>query len=167
MKHFFTILLCVSVLFSGCSKAKYLQKHSTKAHIEFQTGSHNFGQVIFGQPAQFDFEFKNTGSDTLTINEVQSTCGCTIPRWSQDPVAPGEKGVISVSYDSQRSGDFEKGITVFSNADNSAILLVISGTVTPNPHKAILGAKTNTNNTIQIQENTELQVDESAEKIQE
>lgn len=166
MKHFLRLCLCLCILLSGCSKTKYLQKHATKAHIEFQTGSHNFGQVIFGQPAKFDFEFTNTGSDTLVINEVQSTCGCTIPQWPEDPIAPGEKGVISVSYDSQRSGDFEKGITVFSNADNSALLLVISGTVTPNPHKAILGAKPNINNTIQIEKSTELKADESAIKFE-
>ncbi|MCQ2960252.1 MAG: DUF1573 domain-containing protein [Bacteroidales bacterium] len=117
-----------------------LQKHATKAHIEFKEGRHDFGKVIFGQPAVHDFVFVNTGVDTLIINEVQSTCGCTIPKWSDEPVAPGNKGVISVSYDTHRSGEFEKGITVFSNADNSAMLLVIAGFVTPNPNKQILGA---------------------------
>ena len=47
--------------------------------------------------------------------------------------------MVEVSYDTQRSGSFEKGITVFSNADNSALLLVIRGYVTSNPHKEILG----------------------------
>lgn len=142
MKRFVSIFLifaCCLLTFS-CSRTKMLRKHATKAHIEFKDGSHNFGKVIFGQPASYGFVFTNTGVDTLIINEVQSTCGCTIPTWSQDPVAPGEKGIIEVSYDSRRSGEFEKGITVFSNADNSAMLLVISGYVTPNPHKEILGA---------------------------
>lgn len=140
MKRVCTILICVvSITVMSCSRTKMLQKRATKAHIEFKEGRHDFGKIIFGQPAEYDFVFTNTGVDTLIINEVQSTCGCTIPVWSQEPVAPGEKGVISVSYDTRRSGEFEKGITVFSNADNSALLLVISGFVTPNPHKEILG----------------------------
>ncbi|MBR5433874.1 MAG: DUF1573 domain-containing protein [Bacteroidales bacterium] len=140
MKRILAIgLIVVSVCGLSCSRTKMLQKHATKAHIAFKDVRHDFGKVIFGQPADFDFVFTNTGVDTLIINEVQSTCGCTIPTWSQEPVAPGAKGVISVSYDTRRSGEFEKGITVFSNADNSAMLLVISGFVTPNPHKEILG----------------------------
>lgn len=152
MKRFLSIVLAVMCLFLiSCSRTKLLQKHATKAHIEFREGRHDFGKVIFGQPAEHDFVFVNTGSDTLIINEVQSTCGCTIPKWSQEPVAPGEKGVIAVSYDTRRSGEFEKGITVFSNADNSALLLVIAGYVTPNPHKEILGAKTKRTDTIYVQ----------------
>lgn len=157
MKRLLPILLVVVAVFCSCSRAKYLQKHATKAHIEFNTGVHDFGKVIFGEPAKFDFVFKNTGLDTLLITEVQSTCGCTIPKWSNKPVAPGEKGLIEVSYDTRRSGEFEKGITVFSNADNSAMLLVIKGFVTPNPHKEILGRnKTNTNDTISVNQSVKV-----------
>lgn len=142
MKHLrFLVIIAVSVLGVlgvSCTPTKSMHKQ-TQAHILFKEGEHNFGNIIFGEPAQFDFEFKNIGFDTLIISEVQSTCGCTIPKWSSDPVLPGGKGVIEVSYDTQRSGAFEKGITVFSNADNSALLLVIRGYVTSNPHKEILG----------------------------
>lgn len=137
----FLVIITVSffcVLGVSCTPGKAMHKQ-TQAHILFKEGSHDFGTIIFGEPAKFDFEFKNIGFDTLIISEVQSTCGCTIPKWSSDPVLPGEKGVIEVSYDTQRSGFFEKGITVFSNADNYALLLVIRGNVTVNPHKEILG----------------------------
>jgi len=134
----FFIIIVVSFLCVSCSQGKSLHKQ-TQAHIQFKEGSHDFGNIIFGEPAKFDFEFKNIGFDTLIIEEVQSTCGCTIPKWSSDPVLPGENGVIEVSYDTRRSGYFEKGITVFSNADNYALLLVIRGYVTSNPHKEILG----------------------------
>lgn len=166
MKRLFSILLVFVVVFCSCSRAKYLQKHATKAHIEFNTGVHDFGKIIFGEPASFDFVFTNTGADTLQINEVQSTCGCTIPKWSKEPVAPGEKGLITVSYDTRRSGEFEKGITVFSNADNSALLLVIKGLVTPNPHKEILGRKRIANNidSVSVEDNDLNQIDSADEK---
>ena len=161
MKRFLFIVLIFSCVCASCSRAKYLQKHATKAHIEFKEGRHDFGNVIFGQPAKYDFVFTNTGIDTLIINEVQSTCGCTIPVWSQEPVPPKGKGVIEVSYDTRRSGPFEKGITVFSNADNSAILLVIAGYVTTNPHKAILGNSRITNDTSAVQhDEVDVQINE-------
>lgn len=132
-------ILFIAILTASCSRARMLEKNATKAHIEFKETAHNFGTIIFGQPAICSFDFVNTGSDTLVISEIQSTCGCTVPKWSREPVPPKAKGTITVSYDSQRSGEFEKGITVFSNAENSAILLVIRGSVTTNPHKFILG----------------------------
>lgn len=144
-------LLCVS-----CSRTKQLQKHATKAHIEFNKGQHDFGTIIWGDPAECEFSFVNTGADTLIINEVQTTCGCTIPQWSQEPVPPKGKGAIRVSYDSRRSGEFEKGITVFSNADNSAILLVIRGKVTSNPNKFIIGGKKDSDST-SVQKNSEVE----------
>lgn len=144
MKRVCYIVLMLCLMFSSCSKTKYLQKHSTKAHIEFKEGEHNFGQVIFGHPAEWNFEFVNTGADTLRITEVQSTCGCTVPQWPKDKIAPNEKGAIKVVYDSQRSGIFQKAVTVFSNADNSALVLVVTGEVTPNPHKIIIGGKSAT-----------------------
>lgn len=134
----FLIIIWVLFMSVSCTPGKTLRKQ-TQAHIQFKESAHDFGTIIFGKPAQYDFEFKNIGFDTLVIYEVQSTCGCTVPKWSSNPVLPGEKGVVEVSYDTQRSGSFEKGITVFSNADNSALLLVIRGYVTSNPHKEILG----------------------------
>lgn len=63
------------------------------------------------------FEFKNTGDAPLIIKEVKSTCGCTVPSWPKDPIAPGKSGKIEVKYN-MGLGPIRKTITVQSNASN-------------------------------------------------
>jgi hypothetical protein len=60
---------------------------------------------------------------------VKSTCGCTVPEWSQEPVNAGKQGRIRVSYDTHRVGAFSKTIFVYSNASNGVQQLTISGKV--------------------------------------
>jgi hypothetical protein len=60
---------------------------------------------------------------------VKSTCGCTVPEWSREPIDSGGTGSIRVSYDTHRVGAFAKTIYVYSNADNGVKRLLISGKV--------------------------------------
>ena len=70
------------------------------AEIKFDTTYHNFGSLIQGEQASFTFKFENTGTADLIINDAYSTCGCTIPTYSKEPIAPGTKGKIEVVFDS-------------------------------------------------------------------
>ena len=77
------------------------------------------------------FEFTNTGDAPLTIINVQSTCGCTVPSKPTEPILPGKKGEISVKYN-MNPGPIRKTITVESNAVNvedGRIALKIKGEV--------------------------------------
>jgi hypothetical protein len=75
-------------------------------------------------------EFTNTGTEPLIISKVYSSCGCTIPKKPEAPIAPGEKGEIQVKYDTNRVGPIRKTITVNSNATDTPIVsLKIKGTV--------------------------------------
>jgi hypothetical protein len=64
------------------------------------------------------FEFTNTGDAPLIIKNVQSTCGCTIPSFSKEPVLPGKTGKIEVKYN-MNPGPIRKSIMVESNAVNT------------------------------------------------
>jgi len=75
------------------------------------------------------FEFTNTGDAPLIISRVYSSCGCTIPKKPEEPVAPGATGVIEVKYDTKRVGPIRKTITVYSNADEATKAIKIKGTV--------------------------------------
>jgi hypothetical protein len=66
----------------------------------------------------------------LVINTVKTSCGCTDPEWPKEPVWPGEKGIIRVTYNTSIKGAFRKSITVYSNARNSPSKLFITGEVT-------------------------------------
>lgn len=98
--------------------------------IEFENLTIDYGTIAKGSDGNRLFVFTNTGSSSLTINKVTSSCGCTIPKKPSAPIAPGEKGEIQVRYDTNRTGPFRKTITVSSDAKTNAIVaLKIKGTV--------------------------------------
>lgn len=99
------------------------------AEISFDTTKHDFGAIAFNSEAEFEFIFENTGSVPLLLTHVKSTCGCTIPEWSNEPVKSGKRGTILVTYDTHRVGAFNKSIYVYSNAGNGVQRLSITGKV--------------------------------------
>ena len=102
--------------------------------IEFETTIIDYGTIENGSDGARVFKFKNTGSADLIITNVKSTCGCTIPKKPDGPIAPGESSEIIVRYDTKRTGPFRKTITVYTNQENNPIIaLKLKGTVLPAP----------------------------------
>lgn len=113
---------------------------SVWAEIIFDKHTHNYGKISYAGDGSCEFEFKNTGTGPLILNNVKSSCGCTVPDWPKNPIKPGETSVIKVQYNTRRSGSFTKGITVYSNAsENGTVRLIIKGEVAPMPDKPVLG----------------------------
>lgn len=104
-----------------------------KSKITFEKTTHDYGSFVESDGSQaFDFVFTNEGTVPLVLTNVRASCGCTTPKWTREPVAPGAKGTIKVSYDPKnRPGSFTKTITVNSNAENSTVMLKITGNVKP------------------------------------
>jgi len=108
----------------------YTQQSSPQ--IEFETTTIDYGVIQNGSDGERVFSFKNTGTANLIITNIRSSCGCTIPKKPESPIAPGEASKIIVSYDTKRIGPFKKTITVSTNQKNSPdIALKIEGTVMP------------------------------------
>lgn len=130
MKIKVAVLLAVVLLLPFVNRA---QVSTAKARIAFEKIQHNFGTFKEEAGVQtVSFNFKNEGAVPLIINNVQASCGCTTPEWTRQPVAPGAKGLIKVSYDPRnRPGVFNKTIRVSSNAENADVVLTILGDVTP------------------------------------
>lgn len=125
---FFFLLIILTITWDSCKTGS--GKGSVgDAGIAFDTISHDFGEIPFSEEAEFEFIFSNTGTIPLLVTHVKSTCGCTIPTWSKEPVAGGAKGSIRVSYDTYRVGTFNKSIYVYSNAANGVQRLTIRGKV--------------------------------------
>ncbi|MES2701078.1 MAG: DUF1573 domain-containing protein [Bacteroidota bacterium] len=102
--------------------------------FKFKEETHDYGEVMEGPIAECDFEFKNTGKKPIVINEAHGSCGCTVPKWPQEPIMPGKKGIIHVAYTTQgRQGPISKDITINSNAQQSPMVLHIKGNVKPKP----------------------------------
>lgn len=104
-----------------------------KAEIAFTDTLHYFGIFSEDDGEQIcDFVFENTGKIPLFIHEIKTSCGCTVPAYSREPVLPGKQGKITITYHPKgRPGKFDKSIWVKSNASLSGLTLKISGEVTP------------------------------------
>lgn len=100
------------------------------APVSWQTATtHDFGDIRHGEPVRVDFHFRNEGPDSLYIDNVRTSCGCTVPEWRDQPVPPDSIGTISVEYDAADSGYFEKRIKVYFNGYRRAERLLIEGYV--------------------------------------
>lgn len=103
--------------------------------VKFSESSFDFGKIPQGKPVTHIFYIENTGKDSLKINNVQASCGCTTPEWSNAPVAPGGKTQLKVGYNSASEGIFEKVITVYyNNGDTKQI--TIKGNVWKTPDQS-------------------------------
>lgn len=124
MKKYSLILICLALSFVAIAQ---------KAVITFEEKTFDFGKVNEEDgKITHVFDFVNKGNSPLVINRVQASCGCTTPTWTKEPIEPGKKGSISVTYNPQgRPGAFTKSITVYSNASEDQFILTIHGEVIP------------------------------------
>lgn len=111
--------------------------------INVDKETHDYGQVTYAGDGQCTFKITNTGTTDLLITEARGSCGCTVPTYTKEPIAPGQSTTITVNYDTKREGDFAKTVTIMSNATNEPVKVVkIKGTVLPNPTPAPVVAPT-------------------------
>ena len=122
MKKYIFLLGCLAIS---------LVTMSQKAVISFEEKSHDFGKVNEEDgKITYVFDFINKGNAPLVVNRVQASCGCTTPTWTKEPIEPGKKGSVTVTYNPLgRPGPFTKPITVFSNASDEQLNLTIRGEV--------------------------------------
>ena len=99
------------------------------ATISWDFTEHDFGEIAKNNPVTVDFTFNNPGMVPLFIEEVKSSCGCTVPNYSKEPIPPGGSGKITVTYDAKISGYFSKTVTVIANTEEKISLLYIKGEV--------------------------------------
>lgn len=107
--------------------------------MTFTKTEHDFGKIneADGRVTTV-FEFKNEGMSPLVLSNVRASCGCTTPKWTREPIEPGQTGQITVTYNPNgRPGRFQKTITVTSNAQEATKRLYIKGEVIPKPVKPV------------------------------
>ena len=98
--------------------------------IVFEEEFHDFGEINEGLVAEHVFSFKNEGEGPLIISNAQGSCGCTVPVWPRQPIAPGATGEIKVSFNSTgRAGKQDKRVTLTTNAVPQTKVLNITSTV--------------------------------------
>ncbi len=143
MKHLFlTLALCLAT--AGNAQAEQPTKRTVTvtsqatdektAEIQFENETHNFGTFSEQDPVvKYTFKFTNTGTAPLIIHQAIASCGCTVPKFTESPIAPGQSGTIEVTYNGKGRylGHFKKVITVRSNAkEHGVVRLYIEGDMT-------------------------------------
>ncbi|UPT67403.1 MAG: DUF1573 domain-containing protein [Sphingobacteriales bacterium JAD_PAG50586_3] len=147
-KIFLTLFVASTVLISACGDGKggitpgdvsnpasasdnYDPEKLPK--MEFEVMDYNYGTIKEGEHVKYSFKFKNTGKTNLIIAEAKASCGCTIPEYPEDPIAPGESGEIKADFDSKNKagGDAKviKTITVIANTQPNKVVLKLTGFV--------------------------------------
>lgn len=128
-----SLLFATSLAFNGVIAQEEAVVESG-AKIEFQKETHDYGTIKQHGDGSCEFEFKNTGNEPLMISNAKGSCGCTVPEWPREPIAPGETGVIKVKYDTKRVGPINKSVTLQSNATNAPTKVIrIKGVVEAAP----------------------------------
>jgi outer membrane biosynthesis protein TonB len=98
--------------------------------LAFDESSFDFGTVTEGEIITHTFSFTNTGDEPLIINDARGTCGCTVPSKPTAPIAPGEKGEITVRFDSSNKvGKRNQRVTVTANTTPPQTIISLDGTV--------------------------------------
>lgn len=100
-----------------------------QAKITFKEDTIDYGTIAKGSDGVRVFQFTNTGDVPLIVGDVKSSCGCTVPKKPEGPIAPGASSSIEVKYDTNRVGPIRRTVTVYSNASEPMVALKIKGEV--------------------------------------
>jgi len=93
-----------------------------KTTMQFYETKYDFGTIPSDKPVTHIFRLKNTGQNPLMIARADVSCGCTVPKYSLDPIAPGADGEITVTFNPNgKSGAQHKNIIVHTNAQAEAV----------------------------------------------
>lgn len=98
--------------------------------ISFDSEMHDFGTVTAGDVVTHEFTFTNTGDAPLKVMQARPSCGCTVPDWSKDPIAPGDKGSVTVEFNSTGTkGVQNKSVRLTTNTKKGNEVIRFKATV--------------------------------------
>ena len=99
--------------------------------MKFDETEFDFGTIEQNTPQEHVFTFTNTGKAPLVITNATSTCGCTVPSFTKEAIAPGEKGELLVKFNGSGQNQVTKTITVTANTEAGKEQLKIKAFVNP------------------------------------
>jgi hypothetical protein len=132
-----TGLLILFIFGAACTNEKSAKVSGTvedqtgmKPEIRFDKTEHNLGRILQGEKVGYNFTFTNDGDASLVILDASASCGCTIPKYSKEPIAPGGKGSVEVVFDSSgRMGQQSKTVTLKTNGKVPVVYLTIKADI--------------------------------------
>jgi len=128
MKNIFFALSTTVLLFSCNNSDKVEVGNKTTMKVDLV---YDAGEVARGEVVEATFKLKNTGSYPLVIGEVKGSCSCTVADKPEDPIAPGEEGVIKATVTTQAAspGPLSKTVNIMANTEPSLTQVVVKAKV--------------------------------------
>ncbi len=98
-----------------------------RAELSFQSVELVLRPEVGEKSVRGEFAFKNTGDAPISITEVSSTCGCTVPEKPEGVFAPGAAGILPVLLKiSDRTGLMSQTVTVTMSDGREQKLSVVA-----------------------------------------
>ena len=111
MKKYFSVAVGLFAVMTS------LQSQTPSSTVSFAERVHDFGTILEKNgKVSHRFVFYNKGKTPVVINDIYSDCGCIGKVVSKDPVEPGGKGEVVITFNPDyKSGFFSKEVVVYSN----------------------------------------------------
>lgn len=92
----------------------------------------DFGTINEGDVVEHVYSFKNNGEAPLIIESAKPSCGCTVPKWTKEPIPVGGTGEVLVQFNSKGKPNIQnKTVTVTANTWPKVTTLRFKTFVTP------------------------------------
>ncbi len=112
--------------------ADYPTDTNQLARIAYAEQEFDFGETEEGNVVEHSFQFTNTGKVPLIISGARSSCGCTVPKWPEEPIPPGGTGEISAKFNTEgKPNQQRKMIKVTANTYPNETSVTLKGMVKP------------------------------------
>jgi len=98
--------------------------------MNFSETTYDFGTVQEGEVVAHTYTFTNTGDETLVLSDAKGSCGCTVPKWPREPIAPGASADITVEFNSKnKKGKRNQKVTITANTNPPQSFIYLTGEV--------------------------------------
>lgn len=100
--------------------------------MTFDESEWDFGTIAQGTHVEHLFKFTNTGDAPLILSDAQGSCGCTVPEFTRDPIAPGERGEMLVKFNGSGQNQRNISINITANTQRGTERVTVKVFVQPN-----------------------------------
>lgn len=100
--------------------------------VALSESNFEFGKIKKGDHKEHTYEITNTGTNPLIISQVKPGCGCTVPDYTKEPIMPGQKGKITLKFDSSSfDGMVNKQAEIYANVEKAPMVISFTADIQP------------------------------------
>jgi hypothetical protein len=88
------------------------------------------GNISDSENAEMEIELRNITGAPFSIENIDTSCGCTVANATEGPIAPGETAKVRVTIDTRgKMGEISKEIKLFTSGGSDPHVLTLTGKV--------------------------------------